>query len=220
MRKEYHKELKKLEDDVVELARLAGKAVEASVVALDERDLERSKSIIEGDKVINAKRYEIEEKALLLIATQQPMAGDLRTLAAILNVIIDIERIGDYAGGNAKISLMIGEKGLLKPLVKIKKMSLLGVSMLERVMKCFEQRDAGEARALFAEDDAVDDLYDEVYKELLHMMIDNPKVIESATYLMWASHNLERVADRVTNIAERVVFMVTGKMEETGSSKY
>jgi len=148
------------------------------------------------------------------------MAIDLRTIAAILSIITDLERIGDHAEGNAKINLMIGSEPLVKPLIDVPRMNEMGLSMLERALKAFINRDAKTARAICDEDDEVDALYDQIYRELLLLMIENPKKIEGATYLIWLAHNLERIADRVTNIAERVVFMVTGKMEEVNVSKY
>ncbi|OGW74129.1 MAG: phosphate transport system regulatory protein PhoU, partial [Nitrospirae bacterium RIFCSPHIGHO2_02_FULL_40_19] len=196
------------------------KAMKDSIEALQKRDFEVSKGIIKNDLLINKKRFEIEERCLQMIATQQPMAIDLRTIAAILSIITDLERIGDHAEGNAKINLLIGSEPLVKPLIDVPRMSEKGLSMLDRVLKAFINRDAVTARAICEEDDEVDNLYNQIYKELLLLMIENSKIIEGATYLIWAAHNLERIADRVTNIAERVVFMVTGKMEEVNVSKY
>ena len=199
---------------------MVAKAVKDSIEALKKRDFEMSKEIVKNDLLINKKRFEIEEKCLQLIATQQPMAIDLRTIAAILSIITDLERIGDHAEGNAKINLLIGSEPLVKPLIDVPRMNEKGLSMLERALKAFISRDAKTARAICDEDDEVDALYDQIYRELLLLMIENPKKIEGATYLIWLAHNLERIADRVTNIAERVVFMVTGKMEEMNVSKY
>ncbi len=220
MREAYHKDLEKLEEDLMEMAKASGIAVLRSIDALESRDLEASQAIVDEDKFINEKRFKIEEQTMLLLATQQPMARDLRTLAAILNVITDLERIGDYAAGNAKVSLMIGERELIRPVADMREMAKLGCSMLERCMEAFKNRDEDAARKICSEDDAVDEIYDRIYKDLVLMMVESPGIIQRATYMMWASHNLERVADRVTNIAERVVFMVTGKMEEMDSSKY
>lgn len=220
MREAYHKDLEKLEEDLMAMAKAGGRAVLKSIDALESRDLEASQAIVDEDKFINERRFKIEEQAMLLLATQQPMASDLRTLAAILNVITDLERIGDYAAGNAKVSLMIGDRELIRPVVDMREMAKLGCSMLERCMEAFKNRDAETARKICSEDDKVDEIYDRIYKDLVLMMVESPGIIQRATYMMWASHNLERVADRVTNIAERVVFMVTGKMEEMGSSKY
>ena len=219
-REAYHKALKELENELLTLGEMVAKAVKDSIEALKKRDFEMSKEIVNNDLLINKKRFEIEEKCLQLIATQQPMAIDLRTIAAILSIITDLERIGDHAEGNAKINLLIGSEPLVKPLIDVPRMNEKGLSMLERALKAFITRDAKTARAICDEDDEVDALYDQIYRELLLLMIENPKKIEGATYLIWLAHNLERIADRVTNIAERVVFMVTGKMEEVNVSKY
>ena len=148
------------------------------------------------------------------------MAVELRTIAAILSIITDRERIADHAEGIAKINVMIGKEQLVKPLIDVPKMADKGLLMLDRCLKAFIARDADTARAICDEDNEVDVLYDQIYRELLLLMIKNPGIIEGATYLIWVAHNLERIADRVTNIAERVVFMVTGRMEEINVSKY
>ncbi|MCC6544247.1 MAG: phosphate signaling complex protein PhoU [Nitrospirae bacterium] len=219
-REAYHRSLKDVQDDVMKMAGMVGKALKDSMEALKHRDFETSKRIIDDDNLINRKRFDIEEKCLLLIATQQPMAVDLRVLAAVINIITDLERIGDHAEGIAKINISIGDEPLVKPLRDIPKMSELGLSMLDRCMKAFLNRDLEAARQVCYDDDEVDALYDQTYRELLLIMIENPRTIQGATYMIWAAHNLERIADRVTNIAERVVFMVTGKMEEMNISKY
>lgn len=219
-REAYHRALNSVQDDVMKMADMVSKALKDSMEALKNRDFETSKRIIDDDNIINRKRFDIEEKCLLLIATQQPMAVDLRVLAAVINIITDLERIGDHAEGIAKINISIGEEPLVKPLRDIPQMSELGLSMLDRCMKAFLNRDLEAARQVCNDDDEVDALYDQTYRELLLVMIENPRTIQGATYLIWAAHNLERIADRVTNIAERVVFMVTGKMEEMNISKY
>jgi len=219
-REAYHKSLKDVQDDVMKMSGMVSKALRDSMEALKQRDFETSRRIIDDDNLINRKRFDIEEKCLLLIATQQPMAVDLRVLAAVINIITDLERIGDHAEGIAKINISIGDEPLVKPLRDIPQMSELGLSMLDRCMKAFINRDLDAARQVCNDDDEVDALYDQTYRELLLVMIENPRTIQGATYLIWAAHNLERIADRVTNIAERVVFMVTGKMEEMNISKY
>ncbi|MCC6501821.1 MAG: phosphate signaling complex protein PhoU [Deltaproteobacteria bacterium] len=219
-REAYHKALKDLEGELQQMAVMVGTAVRESMDALKGRDLEASRRIVHDDIHVNRKRFEIEEKCVRIIATQQPMAVDLRILAAVINIITDLERIGDHAEGTAKISLSIGDAPLVKPLVDMPKMAEQAVSMLERCMKAFIDRDIESARNICNEDDIVDAYYDKIYGELVLLMIENPKLIKDATYLIWAAHNIERIADRVTNIAERVVYMVTGKMEEMNVSKY
>ncbi len=219
-REAYHNSLKELQNELLAMGDMVAKAISGSVEALKKRDIETSKKIVEDDLFINQKRFEIEERCLLLIATQQPMAGDLRTIAAILSITTDLERMADHAEGIARINILIGKEPLVKPLIDVPKMAEKGLSMLKRCLKAFIDRDADSARTICNEDDEVDKLYEQTYRELVLLMIDNPTVIEGATYLIWVSHNLERIADRVTNIAERVVFMVTGKMEEINVSKY
>jgi len=202
------------------MAGMVANAIKKSVESLQKRDINESKTIITNDSLINKKRFAIEERCISLIATQQPMAVDLRVLTSILSIITDLERMGDHAEGIAKISLLIGDEPLVKPLIDIPRMSDIGLSMLDKCLKAFVNRDVEAARLICNEDDTVDALHDQVYRELLILMIQNPKIIHQATYLTWVSHNLERIADRVTNIAERIVFMVTGKMEEMNVSKY
>jgi phosphate transport system protein len=172
---------------------------------------------MEEDRRINEKRFDIENDTLTLIATQQPMAGDLRTLAAVLEIATELERIGDYAKGIANINLMIGEEPLVKPLIDIPRMAEKARDMLHRALEAFVKRNVELAKIIPDEDDEVDDLYNQVYRELITLIMANPKNIDQSTYLLWVAHNLERTADRVINICERVVFTVTGEMEEMSS---
>jgi len=216
----FHKRLREIQDDVLAMGSMVSKATLRSIDALKNRDLELAQQVITDDKKINQKRFEIEEKCVELIATQQPMASDLRIILAVLNIISEVERIGDYAEGIAKIAIMIGDEPPLKPLIDIPRMAEQTVAMLRRSLDAFVNRDGEAAKKISAEDDAVDQLYDQVFRELLTFMAEDPKTITRATRLIWVAHNLERSADRVTNICERVVFVVTGKMEEIGASKY
>jgi phosphate transport system protein len=220
IRTHFEQQLRELQDETLVLGSMVDSAIAAAVDALKRRDLEASARIIDEDSLIDRKRWEIEQHSILLIATQQPTASDLRCIYAIANIITDLERMADHAEGIAKISLMIGDKPLPKPLVDIPRMSEFGRSMLRRSLDTFVNRDAETAKAIAQEDDLIDALYDQVYRELLTIMIENPRVITVATYLLWAAHNLERIADRVTNICERVVYTVTGRMEEINVSKY
>jgi len=220
IRTAFHKKLREIQDDVLVMGSMVEKATISSVKALKERDLDLAHEIISGDLKINQKRFEIEEKCIQLIATQQPMASDLRTIVSVLNIITEVERIGDHAEGIAKIVVMIGDEPPLKPLIDIPHMAQKATDMLHWSLDAFVERDADAARKIVAEDDEVDNLYDQVFRELLTFMAEDPKTITRATRLIWVAHNLERSADRVTNICERVVYMVTGKMEEIGASKY
>ena len=220
IRTAFHKRLREIQDDVLAMGSMVVKAILRAVDSLKNRDLDLAHQVIADDQKINNKRFEIEEKCIELIATQQPMASDLRIIIAILNITTEIERIGDYAGGIARIVIMIGDEPPLKPLVDIPRMAEQTVDMLRRSLDAFINRDAQAAKKIASEDDLIDQLYDQVFRELLAFMAEDPKTITRATRLMWTAHNLERAADRVTNICERVVFIVTGKMEEIGASKY
>jgi phosphate transport system protein len=210
----FHRELERLQDEVLVLGSMVEKAVSRSVDALRARDVGLARALEAEDVLINRKRFEIEEAALLQIATQQPMASDLRRLAAILHVVTDLERMGDYAAGIAHICVEIGDQPHIKPLIDSPRMADKAVSMLRRALDAFVDRDVVAAEAIAAEDDEVDALYQQVYRELLTIMLANPRTIDQATHLLWVAHNLERVADRVQNICERVVFVATGRMRE------
>jgi phosphate transport system protein len=216
----FHKKLREIQDDILVMGSMVSKTIAWAIEALQNRDLKLAQQIINDDQKINNKRFEIEEKCVQLIATQQPMASDLRTIISVLNIITELERIGDYAEGNAKITIMIGNEPPLKPLIDIPLMAEKTIDMLNRSLDAFIKPDAESAKAIIAEDDYIDNLYDQVFRELLTFMAEDPKTITRATRLVWVAHNLERSADRVTNICERIIFIVEGKMEEISSSKY
>ena len=216
----FDRQLQALQDEISLLGSMVEKAVERSVDALKRLDCNLAREVIAGDAAINTRRWQIEEKAMTLIATQQPMAGDLRVIASVIHITTDLERMGDYAAGIAKITIMHGDEQLLKPLIDVPRMAEASISMLRRSIDAFIRRDAEAAKAIAAEDDIVDALYDQIYRELLTYMIEDPHTIQRATWLLWVAHNLERIADRVTNICERVVYMVTGKIEEINVSHY
>jgi len=216
----FDRQLQALQDEISLLGSMVEKAIERSVDALRRLDCNLAREVIAGDAAINSRRWAVEEQAITLIATQQPIAGDLRVIASVIHITTDLERMGDYAAGIAKITLMHGDGPLVKPLIDIPRMAELSVSMLRRSIDAFIRRDAEAAKAIAAEDDLVDAIYDQVYRELLTYMIEDPHTIQRATWLLWVSHNLERIADRVTNICERVVYMVTGKIEEINVSNY
>jgi phosphate transport system protein len=220
IRTTFHKKLREIQDEVLVMGSMVEKAITSSVKALRERDLDLAQQVVTDDLKVNRKRFEIEEKCIQLVATQQPMASDLRTIISVLNIISEVERIGDHAEGIAKIVLMIGDEPPLKPLIDIPRMTEKTTDMLHRSLDAFVKRDANTARKIATEDDDVDNLYDQVFRELLLFMAEDLKTVTRATRLIWVAHNLERSADRVTNICERVVYMVTGKMEEIGASKY
>ncbi|MGI2336066.1 MAG: phosphate signaling complex protein PhoU [Dehalogenimonas sp.] len=216
MRTDYERSLKKLQDKVLSMGSMVEQALILSMDAMKNRDLALADTVIKQDERINARRFEIEEDCIHLIATQAPMASDLRVIVAVLNIIIDLERIGDHAAGNAKIAVMLGDEPPLKPLIDLPRMAEKTADMLRRSLDAFVARDAAAARKVTEDDDEIDGLYDQIFRELLLFMAENPKTASRATRLIWAGHNLERSADRVTNICERVVFVVTGKQEEIG----
>ena len=219
-RKTFHNKLREIQDDVLIMGSMVEKAISRSIEALKKRDLAMAQRVIDDDVEINRKRFTIEETCIQLIATQQPMASDLRTLICVLSIISELERIGDHAEGIAKIVIMIGDEPPLKPLIDLPRMAEKTTDMLRRSLDTLIKRDVNAARQIALEDDEVDELYNQVFRELLSFMAEDPKTITRATRLIWVAHNLERSAHRVTNICERVVFLVTGKMVEIGASKY
>jgi phosphate transport system protein len=216
----FERQLDEIQEDMLVLASMVEAAIERGIEALRNRDVELARQVIADDIKINRKRYETEEKCLELIATQQPLASDLRTIVAVLHIVVELERMGDHAEGIAKIALMLADEPPLKPYIDIPRMAEVAIRMLMGSLEAFKNRDADRARAICDEDDEVDALYDQVYRELLTYMLSDPKIIERATHLTWVAHNLERIADRVTNICERVVYLVEGKIGELPVSKY
>ncbi|MEK7806229.1 MAG: phosphate signaling complex protein PhoU [Chloroflexota bacterium] len=219
-RVDFDQQLGLLQRDVEVLAGNVAKAINRAVDALKRRDLDASRQVVQEDDYIDQSRFEIEERCVDLIATQQPMARDLRAIIALLHITVELERMGDYAEGIAKISLAIGDAPTLKPLIDIPRMADKATEMLRDSIDSLLSRDVVKAHHVCQADDEVDDLYDQVYRELLLFMIQDPRTIERATYLLWVAHDLERIADRATNIAERVIFLVTGKMVEINVSHY
>ena len=203
------------------LGSMAEKAVVESVEALRSADLEWSQRIIEEDEAINKKRFDIEERAIFVIASQQPLASDLRAVMSAFMIITDLERIGDHAEGIARINLRLGEaEDVPRRMGYIPAMADRAIAMLRDSLNAYVERDVDESRRVCDADDEVDRLQDAVYDEAFRGMIANPAMIERNTYYLWTAHNLERIADRCTNICERVIYLVTGRMEEINVSKY
>ena len=213
-------QLRTLEDELLFMGSMVEKAIAKAMDALKRRDLEASREVVKEDDFIDQKRFDIEEHCINIMATQHPVARDLRILVTILHISVELERMADYAEGISKISIMMGDEPPLKPLIDIPRMADKTIDMLRRSLDALVNRDIVAAYQVCNDDDEVDALYDPVYRELLTYMIEDTKTIKRATYLLWVSHDLERVADRATNIAERVVFLVTGKMTEMNVSKY
>ena len=220
LRVDLDRQLAHLQEEIALMANVVDKAIYRAVEALKNRDLVESQLVIDGDDYIDMKRYEIEELCVDLIATQQPMAGDLRAIIAMLHIAVELERMGDYAEGISKISLLMGNEPPLKPLIDIPRMANKATDMLRNSVDSLVERDQVKADQVLDDDDEVDDLYDQVYRELLLFMIQDPRSIQRATYLLWAAHDLERIADRATNIAERVLFLITGQIRKEKVSKF
>lgn len=218
IRKTFENELQEVKDEILVLGSMVEQAILDTVEALKKRDLEESRKILASDREINKKRFELENKLMVLIATQQPMAHDLRLLASSMEIIGELERMGDYAKGIANINIRMGDEPLLKPLIDVPRMAQKDVDMLHRALTAFVEEDVEAAEAIPIEDDEVDALYNQVYRELMTFVISDPKTMERANWLLWVAHNLERVADRVTNICERTVFIATGEMNEIKNS--
>jgi phosphate transport system protein len=220
MRRTFGEKLSELQDETLAMGSMAEEAIRRSVNSLKNRDMEEAQKVIADDSLIDKKQYEIEDRCTTLLATQQPMASDLRMLVAILNIASELERIGDHAEGIAKITLMVADEPPVKPLIDIPRMAEKAQGMLRRSLVSLAERDADSAVSIAAEDDEVDNLYDQVYRELLVIMISDPRTIQRATCLLWAAHNLERIADRVTNICERVVYTIKGEIGRMRVSGY
>jgi phosphate transport system protein len=218
MRKNFESEIMNLKDDLLVLGSMVEEQVLGAVEALRVRDIESARQLFEKDEAINARRYAIEEQVMVTIATQQPMAHDIRLLASVMEVAGELERMGDYAKGIATINIRMGEEPLLKPLVDIPRMARKGVDMLHRALLAFATEDVSLASSIPVEDDEVDRLYGLVYRDLMAIIVADPRTIERANQMLWVAHNLERLADRVTNICERTLFTATGELHEIPST--
>lgn len=220
VRVEYAHELESLRGAVVSMSSMVDKAISRSIEALIRQDVRMAEEVIAADRSVNRTRWAIEEDALRIIATQAPMAGDLRNIAAAIHIVTDLERMGDHAAGIAKIVVETANEPLLKPLVDIPRMAEISRSMLNDAITAYIEADSEAARRIALVDDEVDALYEQVYRELLTYMMADPTTINRATHLLWVAHNVERIADRVTNICERVVFAETGELTEINVSTY
>lgn len=207
-------ELRSLEQDLLKMGQRVEQAIRLAVQALAQQDADLAQRIVETDVEINQMQRNLEERCHVLIATQQPAAVDLRIILSVVGIATDLERMGDHAEGIAKLAVILSQEPLLKPLIDIPRMMEIACDMLRRELQAFVDRDAEAAEEVAAADNDVDALYDQVFRELLVFMMNDPRTIRRATYLLWVAHNLERVADRATNIGERVLFLVTGQVEE------
>ena len=209
-RTEYERELQRIQDELLQIGALVESSIYKALEALKNRDLEASRQVVKNDDVIDFRQLALEEQCIDMLALQQPMGSDLRTLVSVLQIASELERMGDYAEGIAKISLRMGDAPLLKPLIDIPRMGEMSTRMLRNSLQALVNHDNAAARQVAIDDDEVDALYDQVFRELLTYMIEDPRTIRRATYLIWVAHDLERIADRATNIAERVIYVTTG----------
>ncbi len=214
LRAKYDQTYDEIERDVLRLGAMVDQAIRDSLTSLEQRDTALAQQVIDKDEEINALRYQIEEACLALIATQQPTAGDLRAVVSAMNMVVDMERMGDHASGIAKTVILMGDQPLLKPLIDIPRMARLAREMLRSSLEAFAARDAKAARAIAPRDEEMDQLYRAVFDELVEIMAQKPGTVERATYLLWVAHNLERIGDRATNLVERIIFITTGDMRE------
>ncbi len=214
LRATYDRAFLDVQEDILRLGKMVDEAITRALESLQKRDQVLAQQVIDDDDQINALRYRIEESCLALIATQQPAASDLRAVMATMSIVVDLERMADHASGIAKTVILMGDEPLLKPLIDVPRMSNLAKEMLAAILDAYVKRDAKLAREIADRDDEMDQLYRAVFDELVEIMADKPGSVERATFLMWCAHNLERIGDRVTNIAERVVFITTGDLQE------
>lgn len=218
-RAQFDKALTELRHDILDVASLAEQAIRRSMESLRRRDLALAREVVDGDREINRRRFAIEDRAVYLIATQQPMAIDLRVLVAAIHIATELERIGDHAEGIARISLMLEEQAL-PPLGRLAEMADAGIAMMHSSITAYIDRDVELARKICHDDDHLDALYDANYAEVIGRMLMEPQSAKVLTYQLWTAHNLERIGDRSTNICERVIYLVTGHMEEENVSRY
>ena len=206
------RELHAVSDDILRLGSMVEMAIERSVAALKQRDMKMAQQVIDDDQTVNKLRFQIEEECLKLIATQQPAASDLRAIIAATHVAVDLERIGDHCTGIAAITIRMQDQPLLKPSIDLPLMATIAKEMTHSALDAFVRRDAELARQIVKRDDDIDQLYQQIFRELLTYMLEDPKNISRATFLLWAGHNLERIGDRATNVCERSIFISTGQL--------
>lgn len=210
LRSDYDRDLTELQTGLAEMGSHVESATRRALNALETQDVALAQQVVDDDDEIDRLQDELENKCVMLLATQQPMASDLRSVMSAVHIGVELERMGDYAEGIAKICIRIGDQPLLKPLIDIPRMADLALKMLGESLQAYTERDEQLARKVCTADDAIDDLYNQIYRELLTYMLSDPGTIERATYLLWVAHNLERIADRATNIAERVLWLISG----------
>lgn len=216
----FERQLSEVQEDMLVMAGMVETSITQSLEALRLRDVALARRTIENDAAIDRRRYDVEDRCIELISLQAPLASDLRTIISVLHISVDLERMGDHAEGIAKIALMLADEPPLKPYIDIPRMAEITIEMLHGSVEAYKVRDTRRAREIVGMDDQVDALYEQVYHELLLFMINDPSLTQRATYMIWVAHNLERIADRTTNICERVVYLVEGRIQDLNVSKY
>jgi len=219
-REGFDRELEQLQDQVLELGSMVDRSIDRAIAALVGRDVELAEAVVREDDEVNRARYEIDTACLAMLAQQAPVAGDLRVIVSVLSIVGELERIGDHAEGIGRIVIMMADEPLVKPLVDIPLMAKRARQMLRDSLTAFSERDVPAARLVGEADDEVDALQEHVYHDLIEIMLRDPSAVVPCTHLLWVSHNLERIADRATNVAERAVFMATGTQTEMNISTY
>lgn len=213
-RKSFHLELEELQQDLLRMGSLVEKAIAEAVRSLAERDLELAEKVVAGDDLIDDMELDIENRCLRLLALQQPMASDLRVIGTALKIVTDLERMADHASDIAKVTIRLQGQPLIKPLVDIPRMATIAREMTRQSLDAFVQRDVNMALAMIESDHEVDHLYSQVFRELLTYMMEDPRTIQQATYLLFVAMYLERIADHATNLGEWIIYMVTGEKKE------
>ena len=203
-RVQFQRGLQSLEDGVLEMGFMVDRQIERAMLALTTRDMPLASAVVRDDGEVNRTRFHLDNTCVSLLAQQAPMASDLRLIVAVLSIVSELERIGDHAEGIARIVLLMQDEPLVKPLIDLPKMAKAARQMLKDALDAFAERDLDAAYAVGPADDVVDQLYDRIYRDLVGIMTTDAALIEAATYLLWTAHNLERIADRATNVAERV----------------
>jgi phosphate transport system protein len=208
------RDLRIVQEDLMRLGGMLDQAIERSLQALIEGDLELARRVVEDDAQVNELRFRIEEFCLATIATQQPAAGDLRAIIAAMSIVVDLERMADHAAGIAKTVIRMDAEAPVKELIDLPRMAELCREMARQALRAYLAADVELARRVAAQDDALDGLYTQIFRELLTFMIEDPRTTSRALFLLFAAHNLERIGDRATNIAERAIFRASGQMKE------
>lgn len=219
-REQFHRQIAALQDGVLEMGSMVERAVERAMQALMDRDVVLARSVIDEDKDINAIGFHLQNACISLLAQQAPMAGDLRVIVSVTAIMSDLERMGDHAEGIARIVITMQDEPLVKPLIDLPIMASRATEMLRNAVHAFVEQDVDAAYRVGAADDEVDRLYDQIYADLIQVMVGDPATIEPSTHLLWVAHNLERIADRATNIAERTVYSATGMLPQMDVSSY